>query len=60
MICMFFLVICINEESPGNRREILRYEANGPWFLFQLLHVGYLFHVHLVSLLVIEMIFKIG
>ena len=29
MIYLFFLATCINEQSPGNCREIARYEARG-------------------------------
>ena len=59
MIYLFFLDICINEQSPGVCREIAREEVLPLVFLFQLLHVGCLLHVNLVAILVIEMIFKI-
>ena len=53
---------CINEQSPHRLMgRLLVKRLCGPLeFLFQLLDVGCLFHVHFVAVLVIEMVFKIG
>ena len=57
MIYMFFLATCINEQSPGIAGRLLVMRRVASWV--QLLHVGSLFHVHLVAVLVIEMMFKV-
>ena len=55
-------VMYINEQSPHlPMGRLLVKRLCGPLeFLFQLLDVGCLFHVHFVAVLVIEMILKIG
>ena len=55
-------VMYINEQSPHlpMGRLLVKRLLRPLGFLFQLLDVGCLLHVHLVAVLVIEMVFKIG
>ena len=55
-------VMYINEQSPHRPmgRLLVKRLLLPLGFLFQLLDVGCLLHVHLVAVLVIEMVFKIG